>query len=97
MLEKYNEEMLEKGYMLPVQKHLSGQKGSVKFVVRDIKIFVNTIKETISILKRSGVEAKAAQFDRGEYIEFIVRIPKESNGLVVRNNSDKTLPVAKPS
>ena len=97
MLEKYNEEMLEKGYMLPVQKHLSGQKGSVKFVVRDIKIFVNTIKETISILKRSGVEAKAAQFDRGEYIEFIVRIPKETNGLVVRNNSDKTLPVAKPS
>ena len=97
MLEKYNEEMLEKGYMIPVQKHLSSPKGSVKFVVRDIKIFVNTIKETISILKRSGVEAKAAQFDRGEYIEFIVRIPKESNGLVVRNSGENVLPVAKPS
>ena len=97
MLEKYNEEMLEKGYMIPVQKHLSNPKGSVKFVVRDIKIFVNTIKETISILKRSGVEAKAAQFDRGEYIEFIVRIPKESNGLVVRNSGENVLPVAKPS
>lgn len=85
MIEKYSEEMLEKGYLLPVKKQLSTRNGNVKFVIKDIKIFVNTIKETISLLKRSGVEAKAAQFDRGEYIEFIVRIPKEANGLVVRN------------
>ena len=28
-------------------------------------------------MKKSGVQAQAAQFDRGKYIEFIVRIPKE--------------------
>lgn len=97
MIEKYNAAILEKGYLMPVQKKLSFQKGSVKFVVRDIKIFVNTIKETISMLKQSGVEAKAAQFDRGEYIEFIVRIPKEANGLVIKNPTEKLLPAAKPS
>jgi len=92
-IEKYNEEIAEKGYFIPVQKKLPTKSGNIKFVVRDIKIFINTIKETISILKRSGVEAKAAQFDRGEYIEFVVRIPKEANGLVIRNNNEK-IPLA---
>lgn len=57
------------------------QKGKVKMVVKDIKIFVNTIRQTIYMLKNSGIEAKAAQFDRGEYIEFIIRIPKKENAL----------------
>lgn len=45
--------------------------------IRDIRIFVNTIRQAIDLMKKSGVDAKAAQFDRGEYIEFIVRIPKK--------------------
>lgn len=45
-------------------------------VVKDIRIFVNTIKQAVDIMKKSGVNAKAAQFDRGEYFEFIVRVPK---------------------
>jgi len=44
--------------------------------IKDIRIFVNTIKQAIEIMKKSGVNAKAAQLDRGEYVEFIVRIPK---------------------
>jgi ParB family chromosome partitioning protein len=44
--------------------------------IKDIRIFVNTIRQAIDLMKKSGVNAKAAQFDRGEYIEFIVRIPK---------------------
>ena len=50
---------------------------------------INTIKETIALLKQAGVEAKAAQFDRGEYYEFVIRIPKESNGLVLNNSQAK--------
>lgn len=45
--------------------------------VKDIRIFVNTIKQAVSIMKKSGVNAKAAQFDRGDYFEFIVRVPKK--------------------
>jgi ParB family chromosome partitioning protein len=28
-------------------------------------------------MKKSGVPARAAQIDRGEFLEFIVRIPKK--------------------
>ncbi len=44
--------------------------------IKDIRIFVNTIRQAIELMKKSGVNAKAAQIDRGEYVEFIVRIPK---------------------
>ncbi|NJD03500.1 MAG: nucleoid occlusion protein [Ruminiclostridium sp.] len=44
--------------------------------IKDIRIFVNTIRQAIDLMKKSGVNAKAAQLDRGEYIEFIIRIPK---------------------
>ena len=44
--------------------------------IKDIRIFVNTIKQAIEIMRKSGINAKAAQIDRGEYIEFVVRVPK---------------------
>lgn len=47
--------------------------------IKDIRIFVNTIKQAIDMMKKSGVNAKAAQIDRGEFVEFIVRIPKKDN------------------
>ena len=53
----------------------------VKRVIKDLRIFVNTIRESVEMLKESGVSAKAAQFDRGEYLEFIIRIPKKENSL----------------
>ena len=56
-------------------------KPQVKRVIKDVRIFVNTIRESIEMLKDAGVSAKAAQFDRGDYLEFIVRIPKKENFL----------------
>ncbi len=47
--------------------------------IKDIRIFVNTIRQSIDIMKKAGVNARAAQIDRGEYIEFIVRIPKKED------------------
>ena len=47
--------------------------------VKDIRIFVNTIRQAVNIMKKSGVNAKAAQFDRGDYFEFVVRVPKKIN------------------
>ena len=53
----------------------------VKKIIKDLRIFVNTIKESVEMLKEAGVSAKAAQFDRGDYLEFIIRIPKKENML----------------
>jgi len=45
--------------------------------IKDIRIFVNTIRQAIEIMRKSGVNAKGVQRDRGEFVEFIVRIPKK--------------------
>ena len=52
-------------------------KGHVTKSIKDIRIFVNTIRQAIDTMKRSGVNARAAQIDRGDFLEFIVRIPKK--------------------
>jgi ParB family chromosome partitioning protein len=65
-IEKYTREKTEREMK---QKQLTR-------AIKDIRIFINTIKQAIVLMKKSGVQAQAAQFDRGKYIEFIVRIPK---------------------
>lgn len=52
----------------------SGKK--INKSIKDMRIFINTIKQAIDLMKKSGLNAKAAQFDRGEYFEFVVRVPK---------------------
>jgi len=74
---KKTEELVERA----IEKYTKGvrQKASEKKftrAIKDIRIFVNTIRQAIDLMKKSGVNAKAAQIDRGEYVEFIVRIPK---------------------
>lgn len=54
-------------------------KGRITKSIKDIRIFVNTIRQAIDTMKKSGVNARAAQIDRGEYLEFIVRIPKRED------------------
>ncbi len=58
------------------KKSLKENERKMSRAVKDIRIFVNTIKQAVDIMKKSGVNAKAAQFDRGDYFEFIVRVPK---------------------
>lgn len=69
------------GVARPQGQAPSASQPQVKRVIKDLRIFVNTIRESVEMLKESGVSAKAAQFDRGEYLEFIIRIPKKENSL----------------
>ena len=54
-------------------------KGRVTKSIKDIRFFVNTIRQAIETMKKSGVNARAAQIDRGDFLEFIVRIPKKES------------------
>jgi len=77
---KKTEELVERA----IEKYTrqASEKASEKKMTRaikDIRIFVNTIRQAIEMMKKSGVNAKAAQIDRGEYVEFIIRIPKKEN------------------
>lgn len=74
---KRTEDLVERAIdKLTKQENDNKSKGKFTKAIKDIRIFVNTIKQAIELMKRSGVDAKAAQFDRGSYVEFIVRIPK---------------------
>ncbi len=75
---KKTEQLVERA----IEKYTRSEKEKVEEkkrtkAIKDIRIFVNTVRQAIDLMKKSGVNAKAAQLDRGEYIEFIVRIPKK--------------------
>jgi len=74
--EELVQKVLEK-YCNPSKE--TDSKSRVTKSIKDIRIFVNTIRQAIDTMKKSGVNARAAQIDRGEYLEFIVRIPKQSD------------------
>lgn len=69
LIERVIDRYLKQGKDKLVEKKLTK-------TIKDIRIFVNTIRQAIDLMKKSGINAKAAQIDRGEYIEFIVRVPK---------------------
>lgn len=46
------------------------------FIVKDVRIFMNTIHHAIDIMKKSGIQAVSQQNETEEYIECVVRIPK---------------------
>lgn len=77
---KRTEELVERA-IERYSRQVHDKESAKKFTrsIKDIRIFVNTIRQAIDQMKQSGVNAKAAQLDRGEYIEFIVRIPKKDN------------------
>jgi ParB family transcriptional regulator, chromosome partitioning protein len=77
---KKTEELIEKIIQkYPQNLENKKQTGSFTKAIKDVRIFVNSIRQAIELMKKSGVNAKAAQLDKGVYTEFIVRIPKEAN------------------
>jgi len=45
-------------------------------VFRDIRIYINTLKQAVDMMKKAGIEAKSIYNDMGNYIEYVIRIPK---------------------
>jgi ParB family chromosome partitioning protein len=74
---KRTEELVERAIDRYTKK-LTMDRNEKRFTkaIKDIRIFVNTVRQAVDIMKKSGVNAKAVQIDRGEYVEFVVRIPK---------------------
>lgn len=76
---KRTEELIEKVINKYYRGYDKKNYGKISKSIRDVRIFINTIKQAIDLMKKSGVDARAAQLDRGAYIEFIVRVPKKSS------------------
>lgn len=45
-------------------------------LVRDVRLFFNTLSHAVDTMRRSGIRACAEKSETDEYIEYVVRIPK---------------------
>ena len=48
----------------------------IKFLFRDVRIFMNTISHAVDTMRRSGIEADSRKTEDDAYITYTVRIPK---------------------
>ncbi|MBE6734183.1 MAG: ParB/RepB/Spo0J family partition protein [Ruminococcaceae bacterium] len=58
-----------------------------KFIVRDVRIFVNTIAKAVDTMRLSGINAVAKKAETEDYIEYTVKIPKnEATAHKIKHN-----------
>ena len=53
-------------------------KGNSKAVIKDIRIFLNTINRAIDMMRLSGINAESDKTDTENFIEYTIRIPKSA-------------------
>ncbi len=51
-------------------------KGGIR-VFKDVRIFSNTIKQAVDIMKKSGIEAETLKSENEDFIEYTIKIPKK--------------------
>lgn len=49
---------------------------------RDIRIFSNTIRQAVDIMKKSGIAARTTEVENEDYIEYTIKIPKNLKNAV---------------
>ncbi|MBR2715820.1 MAG: ParB/RepB/Spo0J family partition protein [Ruminococcus sp.] len=52
------------------------KKQEKKIVVKDVRIFVNTINKAVDTMRLSGINATSSKNETDDYIEYTVKIPK---------------------
>ena len=56
----------------------SDKKGTTKIVIKDVRLFVNTINKAVDTMRMSGINAVSKKSETMDYIEYTVKIPKQS-------------------
>jgi ParB family chromosome partitioning protein len=60
---------------------------NVSILIRDARIFINTIKETINRAKEAGINILMLEKDNEEHYEIIIKIPKHNQSVLKRTRS----------
>ncbi|NLZ92868.1 MAG: nucleoid occlusion protein [Firmicutes bacterium] len=70
---------------------ISPVKERKKVIVRDLRIFLNTIRQAVSLLESGGLPAKLKEKDQGDYLEITIRVPKgkRSQTKTIREEEEK--------
>jgi ParB family chromosome partitioning protein len=53
-----------------------------KPLVRDVRVFFNTVNHALDIMRRGGIPAESHRREEEDYIEYVVRIPKPAAKVV---------------
>ncbi len=63
-----------------VEEMLAGKvhRRPAKPLIKDVRVFFNTVNHALDIMRRGGIPAESHRREEGEYIEYVVRIPKET-------------------
>ena len=64
-----------------IERLISGKKKDKNrrvVIVKDVRVFLNTINHAVETMKKSGINAQTVKSENDDYIECIVRIPKVS-------------------
>lgn len=72
---KLNVKQTEK-YIEQLQQTQSKHNHNIIPVIKDVRLFINTINKAIDTMKLAGVQATAERVDGKDCIEYIVKIPK---------------------
>lgn len=52
------------------------KKGQRIVVVKDVRIFLNTLNKAIDLMKKSGIKAQSTKVESEDFVEYTVKIPK---------------------
>lgn len=63
-------------YVMQLLSGQNGMKQHKQFIVKDVRIFLNTISHAVKTMQQSGIKAQALKSETDEYYECVVRIPK---------------------
>lgn len=67
-------EKLIDNILKPAEEHIKN-----KMIVKDVRLFVNSINKAIKVMKNSGIEAKSTKEENENFIKYTVTIPKTQN------------------
>ena len=77
-----SEELVEKLINQEEEKCEKTAKAKNIRVFKDVRIFANTIKKAIDIMKKSGIDAVSSKEETEEFIEYTIKIPKKPEKVV---------------
>lgn len=73
------EELVDKLLQTPAKAQPEPRNQTGGRVFRDVRIFNNTIRQAVDMMRRSGIEAKANKKESDTFIEYTIIIPKNED------------------
>ncbi len=70
------EELIEEMLVRKAPKKSSPNAIGGKRTIKDVRIFVNTVRHAVEVMKKSGIDAKSTENEFENYYEYIIQIPK---------------------